>query len=461
MATVEKRGDSYKITVSCGYDVNNKQIRHRLTWTPDPGMTTRQIEKELDRQTVLFEERCRTGQVIDGNIKFADFAERWFIDYAELNLRPTTVSRYRLLMPRINAAIGHIRLDKLQPHHLIAFYKNLDEEGIRHDGKYRCAIDLDDWIKSNELSRRKFAALAGVCPTVIDCAAQGKTISQRSAERVSEALGASMAKLFDASDKSTKLSRTTVAHHHRLISSILSTAVKWQVILSNPCARVDPPKVQPKEALYLDEYDAARLLEALESESVQHRTIVKLLLYTGMRRGELCGLEWGDVDFERSVLHVRRSSLYLAGKGVFTDQTKNTSSVRSLKLSDDAVAALREQRTWQLKERLRLGDIWQNTDRVFTCWDGKPIRPDVVTGWFSKFVKKHDLPPIHIHSLRHTNATLLIAAGTNLQTVASRLGHDKSTTTQKIYSHAIKSADAAAAETLQDILHPNAKRKKA
>lgn len=153
-------------------------------------------------------------------------------------------------------------------------------------------------------------------------------------------------------------------------------------------------------------------------------------------------------------MHIRRSSLYIAGKGIFADKTKNESSERCIKISSAAIEALHEQRGWQLQERLKLGDVWQNTDRVFTRWDGRAIRPDSITGWFHKFVTKNGLPPIHIHSLRHTYATLLIAAGTNLQTVAKRLGHANTTTTSKIYSHAIKSADEAAAETLQDILHP-------
>ena len=81
-------------------------------------------------------------------------------------------------------------------------------------------------------------------------------------------------------------------------------------------------------------------------------------------------------------------------------------------------------------------------------------RADTISGWFARFIRENNLPDISLHSLRHTNATLLIAAGTNLQTVAARLGHASVTTTGKIYAHAIQSADAAAAETLQDLLHP-------
>lgn len=226
------------------------------------------------------------------------------------------------------------------------------------------------------------------------------------------------------------------------------------MLFANPCDRVKPPRVEHKEARYLDEEQAARLMEALESADIQNSTMIKLLLYTGMRRGELCGLTWEDIDFEKSVIHIRRSSLYLADKGIFEDETKNATSRRSIKVPADAMQALRAFRAWQRRQALQLGDQWQASGRVFTAWNGAPIHPDTVTGWFARFIKENDLPDISLHSLRHTNATLLIAAGTNLQTVAARLGHASVTTTGKIYAHAIQSADAAAADTLQDLLHP-------
>ena len=113
MATVVKRGNSYKITVSCGYNIDGKQMRMHKTWTPEPGMTERQVKKELERQKVLFEEDCKKGDVIDGSMKFAEFAEKWFAEYASKKHKATTFARNQLLMPRINDAIGHIRLDAL------------------------------------------------------------------------------------------------------------------------------------------------------------------------------------------------------------------------------------------------------------------------------------------------------------------------------------------------------------
>lgn len=453
MATIKQRGDSYKITVSCGYDLNGKQIRRHLTWTPEPGMTKRQLQKELDRQAVLFEEKCRNGQVLDGNIKFAEFAEKWFTDYAEKQLRPTTVAGYRWALKRTLPAIGHIRLDKLRPHHLMEFYNNLSESGVREDTRYCSAVDFKALLKKRGMTKRALAEQAGVSVYVLDSVTRGANISAASAHKVVSALQLPLDKVFLPAGEKDTLAVSTVLHHHRLISSMLSTAVKWQLIFSNPCSRVVLPKNKHKEAVYLDEEQAADLLAALDKESMQHQVIVKLLLFTGMRRGELCGLEWKDIDFERAVITVRRSSLYLPGKGIFEDETKNATSERCMKVSADVVTMLKTWRAEQSKQRLRMGDQWQTSDRLFTAWNGAPIRPDVITAWFHKFVTKNGLPPIHIHSLRHTNATLLIAAGTSLTTVAARLGHANSTTTSKIYAHVIQFADAAASAAIGSIVH--------
>lgn len=99
-------------------------------------------------------------------------------------------------------------------------------------------------------------------------------------------------------------------------------------------------------------------------------------------------------------------------------------------------------------------DPWQDSGKVFTTWDGRPIHPDTVSGWFHDFIKRHNLPEATVHSLRHTNATLMIANGTDIKTVSKRLGHATVTTTGNIYTHAIKTADERAAETLDDLFQP-------
>lgn len=128
MATIQKRKSSYLIRVSCGYDTRGKQIIQSMTWKPDDGMTPKQIEKELKRQSVLFEEACMKGFQSKA-VKFETFCAEWFEDYAKTNLRNTTYERLLQLRGRIYPVIGHIRMDKITPRQIQTFVNSLSKEG--------------------------------------------------------------------------------------------------------------------------------------------------------------------------------------------------------------------------------------------------------------------------------------------------------------------------------------------
>ena len=112
-------------------------------------------------------------------------------------------------------------------------------------------------------------------------------------------------------------------------------------------------------------------------------------------------LEWKDIDFEHSIINVNRSSLYLPEKGIFTDETKNNSSIRPVKVPDYVIQLLKKYRLQQKEQRLKLGDQRQDSGRILVQWNGVPIHPSTVTNWFHKFICNSDLPDIHLHSMRH------------------------------------------------------------
>jgi integrase len=269
------------------------------------------------------------------------------------------------------------------------------------------------------------------------------------------------------------LSPKTQQNYHRILSSILTTAVHWGVIKDNPAKRTKAPKVPRREAKCLDDEQTVRLLTALENEPLKYKVAVELLIFTGARRGEVMGLLWSDIDFKNHTISINKASLYLAEHGVYVDTPKNESSQRVVKLTSTVIESMKKLRTKQYEDQLIAGDQWHGTDYVFIQWNGLPMHPETVSGWFSRFIKRYNnsidtnedyqyytneqkdalrLPVISPHKLRHTNATLMIAGGMDIRTVANRLGHAQTSTTTNIYSHAIKSADARASEILEDAL---------
>jgi integrase len=182
---------------------------------------------------------------------------------------------------------------------------------------------------------------------------------------------------------------------------VLHQAVYWQLIFSNPCDRVEPPKLERKEARYLDEDEAKLMFDFLDNQgNFQYAVMVKLLLFTGLRRGELCGLMWSDVDFRKGLLTVERSLLNTPERGVFIDSTKNFASRRVLKLPQVSLQLLEDYRTWQ-SDTLNQLNVTNENDFMFTALDGKPIHPNAFSKWFNAFVKRNNLPSVCVHSLRH------------------------------------------------------------
>lgn len=457
MATVTKRGDSYRIRSSSGYDATGKQIVKTMTWTPDKGMTERQIAKELERQKVLFDEKVKSGKYIDGNIKFQDFAEKWFNDYAIEHLRTRTFAEYQRLSKRVYQEIGHVRLDRIQPHHLLEFYKRLEQTGTREGIKHCAKADIRAHIKALGLTMNVFADKAGVSLDTLKSACQGKRVSHRTAMLISQALKKPLHELFTPVDSTGKLAPKTIKHYHAFISSVMERAVKWQVIQENPCRRVDPPKVPRHDINCMDADEAIHFLECLESEPIQDKALFSLLLFTGLRRGEALGLEWGDVDFDTGIISVSRTSQYMPGKGTFEDTTKTEQSKRSFKVTTDILEILKSHRIAQNERRLMLGDQWKGSRRIFTNKDGGDMTLTVPYQRLKQIQDKYNLPAVSLHSLRHTNASLLIQQGVNIRTVSARLGHSQTSTTMNIYAHQLQSADAAAADAIGLALKPKKK----
>lgn len=454
----KKNGETaYLVRVFCGRDKDRKPICKTKTLKPPPGMTGKKLEKELQRQADAFEQAILNG-TLQSDMLLDTLIDKYFSEYAETQLRERTVYDYKKLAPRVRQALGCYKLSQIKPDHIMRFYKNLSETGIRQDSSYTATKTLLDLLPRGK--RMAVTEKAGISERTMNTVCKGDAVSRKTAVAVADAAGVPFSKAFNEHMKNNgKLNVNTLQHFHAFLSSVFSRAVVWQLMDSNPCDRVQPPKHETPDVQVLDEKEIAQLLAALETAPPLYSTMTQLALFTGARREELCALRWADIDFEQGTIRFERSMQRIPGRGVVFAPPKTKRSRRYIRVGDNCIELLQEYQKIQKAQRLRVGSAWvrdveicgktiQN-DLIFTRADGSPFDPHSITTWFSKFLKANNLTSAHFHSLRHSNATLLIADHVAVSAVSGRLGHANISTTLNIYTSAIQSADAAAANSLE------------
>lgn len=456
MAHIEKiegkRGTSYRFIVSNGFDSTGKRITHKKTWKPPAGLTQKQAEKAATREAVLYEQSIQQGYSLDNKQTFSQYTA-YVLDMKErAGAKSKTLDRYRELLIRINAAIGHLKLADIRPQHLNAFYKNLMEPGIRGGGGSAVAkIDLAQWLKANKKTRAGIAQAAGVAATTVSAAVMGKSIQESKALAIATAMGKKANEVFAITENAAPLSEKTVLAYHRLISIILGQAEKEMLVPYNAAAKATPPRTNKKNPNYFQPETISAILKALELEPLKWRLITHLLIVTGCRRGEIMGLQWDKVDFEHSRITIDRALVVSPSKGVYESTTK-TGNVRYLVLPKETILLLKQHKMEQLRLQIANGDRWMHTGYVFTQDNGDRMNPDSITAWLGEFSQRHNLPHINPHAFRHTVASVLLANGTDIVTVAAQLGHASASTTENFYAHIIEENKAKATECIADVL---------
>ena len=255
-----------------------------------------------------------------------------------------------------------------------------------------------------------------------------------------------------------KQSTKTIKHYVSLISTVFRYAIKNQLVSKNPCTGVDFPRNDSKEREMLTIPEVQQLFTLLQeepAENMQYVVGMTLLAYLGLRRGELLGLEWKDCDLNNGIVSVRRAAYQSKAMGHYTDTPKSKTSIRTLKLPDEALALLNRYREHQRAYAVSLGDKWHNTDRLFTAWDGSYLHPNMPEDFYKRFCAKHGLRVVTLHSFRHLNASMLINAGLDVKTVQAAMGHSSATTTINIYAHQFQTAQARACEAVSNALQLN------
>jgi integrase len=373
-------------------------------------MTDKQWLRELQKLALEFELAVQRGTVLDGNITLKEFVGKWMKEYGEKQLEPRTLESYKYeLDSKILPALGHIKLDKLTPVHILSFLNNLLEDDARLDGK------------PGPYSNRVVSYCKGILSSILQCATYWQIIPSNPCLRVKTP------KLDTVNDKQN----------------------------------------------YFDEHQAAVFLEAVKTEPLKWQVFANLALFMGLRKGEILALTWDDINMEEGWLEVNKSISYTnQGEYVKAPKTKNSFRTLAMPKSLVSLLKKYKawQNEQKLKCGDLWDEDWEEHPWLFTQWNGERMCYHSPLTWFRRFIERHNakikadknipddekeqylLPNISLHGLRHTSATLLIGNKIDIRTVSARLGHGQTSVTLNIYSHALKARDQEAASSLESLL---------
>lgn len=462
MATITKRvtksGVAYRIQVKMRDKGSGKFNVYSTTWRPPAGLSAKQIEREVVIFADGYENDLRMsltasgGQNVSPDTLVRDYAN-WWLERRKDEISASYYRNCKYAIEDINEYIGGYKLRELNPTIIQRFYDKLDKRQ-RTVKVVTAKPELREAMQAKNMGFRKLRYEKEFNCWSLTHALGGDPISYEYAERLAECLGRKVKDLFDV--KVTREPYAYESNHKvkRTLRAILSTAKKQRIINDNYASAdfISFPKRPAKEIDYMNDEDAKKFYAAADAYSdIRYKTAALILLLTGVRRGELVGLEWSDIDFKGSTITIARSVTTVGGFGVVEKEPKTESSKRDISISEKLLTALREYKAWYDQYRKDVGDRWTGTDLIFIGEDGKRIYPGTIDNWVDKICDAAGLPHRTVHSLRHTNITMQIAAGVPLVTVSGRAGHARTSTTTDIYSHLLKSSDKTAAETLEQL----------
>jgi len=336
-----------------------------------------------------------------------EWLKTWMEEYKKDNLKAATYHSYdQLIRLHVNPAIGDKKIKDLKPSHIQKL--------------------VNDCFRSGRIIKLK------------------ENVTDRTKKRREK---------MPPKEQKPGLSGRTVKYIHGILLQAFDQAIKEKLIAYNPAnadsinlPRQEKPEIQP---LYTEQ--ARDFLKAIRDDYLY--AVYLMDISTGLRRGELLGLKWTDIDLKKKTATIKRSLIQIGSKVVLQDSVKTKKSKRIVSLTDDVIAELKRLKARQAKDKLSIGEAYQNDNFIF-CWqDGRNIRPDYVYHHFQDLLEDHNFSKSRFHDLRHSFATIMLEQGVDLETVSTMLGHNSIAITGDIYSHVRQDIQAVAAGKMNQALN--------
>lgn len=464
MATISKRmtksGLTFRIQVKIKDKGSGKIHVHSTTWKPPTGLSPKQIEREVQRYAEEYETDVKQTQTasrttnLTADTTLSDYA-KWWLERRKDEVSASYYVNCTFALEKVCASLGGYTLREISPTIIQQYYDSLDkEERIITTVKAKPA--LREMMELTGIGYNKLRFEMNLNSNSLCNAVTGKPISLGFARQIADCFQVAPEKIFEITRIQQKYAYETISKIKRTIRAVLATAKKQRLIADNYASAdyISFPKRPPKTIEYMDDAEAKLFFKAAdECDNIQYKTATLTLLLTGIRRGELCGLEWQDVDLENATITIARSLTTVRTIGLVLKDPKTESSKRVIAIPNKLVTVLTEYKAWYDNLKALNGDRWKDTNRVFINDEGASIYPGTINVWVKRICALAGIPPRTVHSIRHTNITMQIVAGVPLITVSGRAGHARTSTTTDVYSHFLKTSDRSAADKLDEIFN--------
>lgn len=246
------------------------------------------------------------------------------------------------------------------------------------------------------------------------------------------------------------MAAATIKHAYHVLKGAMDKAVLAGIIYRSPCSGIMLPKGQKKAAVVYNEQQIKDLIKAAKGTDME--LVIDMELCMGLRRGELLGLQWCDIDWENNQISIVRNRVVVNGKSL-VKEPKTETSIRTIDVPAMLMKKLRVHRGKCIENRMRMGSNYMVTDYIIVHEDGKPIYPEYLSQMLTKLQERSGLPKCRFHDLRHLCASIMLLQGVNVKVAQERLGHKDISTTMNIYSHVLPSSARDAAEKIGQLVY--------
>jgi len=450
-----KKGVSYRLMSRLKNPYTNEIIIRSTTWKKPDDMTDAEAKHYLQKFSYDFEESI-LNELKGKGIKNTDITLiQYSLDRNERMksaISPHTYSTSKNLIEEMRSYFGDVKLKDVTPALIQDFLDKKQRQGIIIQ-KFKVKGNLKDRLKSKRMKVNNFVKRAGISKITYEKTNNGELVSKITAQRICKALNCKIRDCFEIETTKKPFARATINRYRKLLCASLASAKRQCLVAHNYASRdyIESPAGTKKDIVILNEVESIKLANELEKEcNIIIKTALMTSLYMGIRRSELAGLQWQDIDLDNNMMKIQRSMHYDKSIGLYYRCTKTESSTREISIPDHLAKQLKIYFEWWKEHRPYYIDpkfefaLFKNDSLM-------PYSPGVYLTWLRKILLRANLTQVNLHSLRHTNISLQMMAGIDKKTIAGRVGHSQTSTTTDIYSHFLRSGDQNACNIIDKI----------